>query len=119
MRGRIGVHAGCAVSAGPQARHWVPDLLASRVLGSEEPPLQSRDQILHRTALALRGADHPANPPGLGLLTAPLIALKGAAVSGQVSVELLTLGQQHRPEVFGLKAIRRLGRLVARVHVAR
>jgi hypothetical protein len=103
------------VPRGPQ----VPALLASRVLAGEEPSLQSGNQVLHRTALAFGGADHSANPSGLGLLTASLISLKGTAIGSQVGVELLTLGQQHRPEVFGLKAIRGFGRLIARVHNAR
>jgi hypothetical protein len=89
------------------------------VLGGEEPPLQSGDQILHRPALAFGRADHSANPSGLGLLTAPLISLEGAAIGSQISVELITLGQQHRPEMFGLKAIRGFGRLIARFHIAR
>lgn len=119
MRARVGVHAGCCVSRGPQAGHRLPALLASRLLGGEEPSLQSADQILHRTALAFGRADHSANPSGLSLLTAPLISLKGATIGSQVSVELLTLCQQHRPEVFGLTAIRGFGRLIARIHNAR
>lgn len=119
MRARVGVYPGCAVPRGPQAGHRVPALLASRVLAGEEPSLQAGDQILHRAALAFGGADHSANPPGLSLLTAPLISLKSAAIGSQVNVELLTLGDQHRPEVFGLKAIRGFGRLIARVHKAR
>jgi hypothetical protein len=53
------------------------------------------------------------------LLTATLVAFERRAVGGQVGVELLTLGQQHLPEMFGLKAIRGLRRLVARIHIAR
>ena len=112
------MHAGCVVSRRAQPGHRVPALLAAGML-REEPSLESGDQILHRTAFAFGGADHSANPSGLGLLTAPLISLKGAAVGSQIGVELLTLGQQHRPEVFGLKAIRGFGQLVARVHNAR
>ncbi len=119
MRGRIRVHAGCGVSRRPQPGHRVPALLAARVLAGEEASLQPGDQVVHRTALAFGGANHSANPSGLSLLTTPLISIKGAAISSQVSVELLTLGQQHRPEVFGLKAIRGLGQLIARVHNAR
>ena len=117
MRGRIGVHAGRGVSHEPGQR--VPALFASRVRAGEEPPLQSRDQILHRAALSFGGADHSANPSGLRLLTTPLISLKGAAIGSQIGVQLLTLGQQHRPEMFGLKAIRGFGRLISRVHIAR
>jgi hypothetical protein len=107
------------VANGSHAGQWVPSLLAARLLGGEEPSLESRDQVVHRTALALGGADHPPNASGLGLLTAALISLEGAAVRRQVGVELFTLGQQHLPEMFGLKAIRRFGRLLARVHIAR
>jgi hypothetical protein len=107
------------MSSGPQPWQRVPALLAARVVGNEESPLQSRDHVLHRTTLTFGGADHPANPPGLCLLTAALIALESRAVGCEVGVELLTLGQQHRPEMFGLKAIRGFGRLASRVHFAR
>ncbi|EHB58126.1 hypothetical protein MycrhDRAFT_0562 [Mycolicibacterium rhodesiae JS60] len=119
MRARVGVHSGRAMACGPRAGQRVPGLLVSGAFGGQESALQSGDQILHRTALAFRGADHSPNPAGLGLLTAALISLEGTAVGCQVSVELFTLGQQHRPEMFGLKAIRGFGCLLARVHIAR
>lgn len=102
-----------------QAGQRMPSVVAASGLRDEEPSFQSGDQILDRSALAFGGADHSPDPAGLRLLTAPLVALEGRAVGGQVGVELLTLGQQHLPEMFGLKAIRGLGRLVAGVHVAR
>ena len=119
MRGRVRVHPGSAVSRGPEALERVTTLIASRVLAGEEAALQPRDQILDRATFPFRGADHSANASGLCLLTAALISLKGRAVSSQISVELITLGQQHRPEMFSLKAIRGLGHLIARVHIAR
>ena len=118
MRGRVGVHSSGAVAHRAHAGKRVPDLLAARALG-KEPPLQSHDQILNRATLAFRRADHSANPAGLSLLTTALISLKGRTVGSQIGVELLTLGQQHLPEMFGLKAIRGFGRLIADVHVAR
>lgn len=119
MRARVGVHPGGAVAGGAQPGKRVPARLAARGLSGEESPLEARDQILHSAALAFGGADHPANPTGLGLLTTALIALEGAAVGGQVGVELLTLSSQHLPEMLGLKTIRGLGGLVARIHTAR
>ncbi len=113
------MHSGHAMARGPRAGQRVTRLLVSGALGGQEPALQSGDQILHRTALALGGADHSPNPAGLSLLTAALISLEGAAIGSQVSVELFTLGQQHLPEMFGLKAIRGFGREIARVHIAR
>lgn len=119
MRARVRVDSGSCVPGGAEAGQRMPSLLAARGLGGEESPLQSRDQVLHRSTFPLGGANHSADPPGLGLLTAPLVALERGAVGGQVGVELFTLGQQHLPEMFGLKAIRGLGRLVACVHIAR
>lgn len=102
-----------------QAGQRMPSLLAASDLRDEEPPFQPGDQILYRSTLPFGSADHSVDPAGLRLLTAPLVTLERRAVGGQVGVELLTLGQQHLPEMFGLKAIRGLGGLVAGVHVAR
>lgn len=113
-----GVHARRALAGGGQAGK-APGLFAACGLRDQEPAFQPGDQILHRATLAFGGADHAANAPGLSLLTAPLVALERRAVGGQVGVELLALGQQHLPEMFGLKAIRGFGRLVACVHIAR
>ena len=68
MWGRVGVRPG-AVPAAP-VRAAVPPRSPAP---PQEPPLQPGDQILDRSALPFGGADHPANPPGLGLFTAALI----------------------------------------------
>lgn len=119
MRCRVRVHPGGGMPVGTASGQRVTSLLGTGVFGRQEPSLQTDDQILHRTALTLGGADHSANPPGLGLLTALLISLEGRAIGGQVSVELLTLRLQHFPEMLSLKAIGGLRDLVSQIRVAR
>jgi hypothetical protein len=97
----------------------VAGLVGPCLLGGQEPSVQSGDQIMDRATLPLGGPDHPANPPRLSLLTASLVSLQGRAVVSQIGIELLTLCQQHFPEMLSLKAIRGFGRLVSQIHIAR
>lgn len=113
------MHPGRGMAPGHYPGQRVSCLLVSGALGKQEPALQARDQVVHRATLPFGGADHSPNASGLGLLTAALISFEGAAIGSQVGIELFTLGQQHLPEMFSLKAIRGFGRLLARVHIAR
>lgn len=108
------MNPGGAVPGRPEPGPRGPGLLSSK-----EPSLDPGDQVLRRAALSFGGADHPADAASLGVFAAALVSIEGATVGGEVGVELLALGQQHLPEMFGLKAIRGLGRLVADVHHAR